>query len=185
MLLTAVFEGAAGFGVLAIWPSHLHHRLGLSLSLAGAVVALFGLGGMLYMVLARSIIRRLAQRTLAILGVCLLGLPALVVAYTPWWPLAAPACLLCGFGFFMFHNVMQLNAATMAPGARGTAVALFASAMYLGQSAGLAAAALLAERFGSAVIISAGGCLLMATGFAFALALQRHSSPSPEKPLPL
>ena len=29
VLLVALTEGAVGFGVMAIWPSHLHHELGL------------------------------------------------------------------------------------------------------------------------------------------------------------
>ncbi len=41
-------EGALVFGALAFVPSHLHERFQMSLSEAGAVVALFGLGGLLY-----------------------------------------------------------------------------------------------------------------------------------------
>ncbi|MEN9329746.1 MAG: hypothetical protein RLZZ484_934, partial [Pseudomonadota bacterium] len=32
VLITAFLEGAAGFGMMAIWASHMHHELGLSLS---------------------------------------------------------------------------------------------------------------------------------------------------------
>ena len=55
VLLVGFLEGAAGFGVMAIWASHLHRQLGLSLSASGAIVALFGLGGMLYMAVARHL----------------------------------------------------------------------------------------------------------------------------------
>jgi hypothetical protein len=40
ILLLAVIEGAVGFGLLAMWDSHLHHALDLSLSVSGAIVAL-------------------------------------------------------------------------------------------------------------------------------------------------
>ena len=176
VLLVAFVEGAAGFGVLAIWASHLHRELGLSLSASGAVVALFGLGGMLYMAVARHLIRRFGQKKLAMLGVCLLGLPSMVVAFTPYWQLTIVASLLAGFGFFMFHNTMQTNATQMAPGARGTAVSLFASALLLGQSAGVLLAASLIERIGSGVVIGLGGGLLMAAGFFFAQALNRREA---------
>lgn len=174
VLLVAFVEGAAGFGVLAIWASHLHRVLGLSLSAAGAIVALFGLGGMIYMVVARHLIRRLGQRGLALLGVCLVGLSALVLGFTPYWIFTIPASMLAGLGFFMFHNTMQINATQMTPAARGTAVSLFASALFLGQSVGVLLAASLVERIGSGAVIALGGGVLTAVGLFFAQALRRR-----------
>lgn len=174
VLLVAFVEGAAGFGVLAIWASHLHRVLGLSLSAAGAIVALFGLGGMIYMVVARHLIRRLGQRGLALLGVCIVGLSALVLGFTPYWIFTIPASMLAGLGFFMFHNTMQTNATQMTPAARGTAVSLFASALFLGQSVGVLLAASLVERIGSGAVIALGGGVLTAVGLFFAQALRRR-----------
>lgn len=174
VLLVAFVEGAAGFGVLAIWASHLHRVLGLSLSAAGAIVALFGLGGMIYMVVARHLIRRLGQRGLALLGVCLVGISALVLGFTPYWIFTIPASMLAGLGFFMFHNTMQTNATQMTPAARGTAVSLFASALFLGQSVGVLLAASLVERIGSGAVIALGGGVLTAVGLFFAQALRRR-----------
>ncbi len=171
VLVVAFIEGAVGFGVLAIWASHLHEALSLSLSTSGAIVALFGMGGMLYMAVARHMIARLGQRRLAMVGVCLLGLPSMVLAFTPFWVLTLPSSLLAGFGFFMFHNTMQTNATQMAPSARGTAVSLFASALFLGQSVGVVLAASLIGRIGSGPVIALGGGVLMLVGFAFARAL--------------
>lgn len=174
VLGVAFLEGAAGFGVLAIWASHLHQALGLSLSAAGAIVALFGLGGMLYMAVARYLIRRFGERGLVQLGVGVLGLSALVLAFTPhWWP-AMPASLLAGFGFFMFHNTMQANATQMAPAARGTAVSLFASALFLGQSVGVLLAAAFVAHIGSGAVIAVGGGVMVAAGVFFAQALQQR-----------
>ena len=109
VLIVALIEGASGFGVLAIWASHLHHELGLSLSAAGAVVALFGLGGMLYMAVARWLIPRLGEHGLARTGVTLLGLSSLVIAFTPvWWP-SVPASLLAGFFQELIHETFFLD----------------------------------------------------------------------------
>ncbi len=174
VLLVAFIEGAMGFGVLAMWASHLHRALGLSLSVAGAIVALFGLGGMLYMAVARPLIRRFGERGLAVLGVCMLGLAALLVAFSPYWPLTIPASLLGGLGFFMFHNTMQANATQMAPQARGTAVSLFAAALFMGQSVGALLAANLIERIGSAAVIALGGVVITLLGLFFARALRRR-----------
>jgi MFS transporter, YNFM family, putative membrane transport protein len=176
VLLVAMVEGAAGFGVLAIWASHLHRELGLSLTAAAAIVALFGLGGMCYMAVARHLIRRFGEQGLALLGGGLLGLSALVLGLTPYWVLTLPASLAAGFGFFMFHNTMQANATQMAPAARGTAVSLFALALFMGQSVGVLVAASLIERIGSGTVIVLGGGVLFVLGAVFALALRRRDA---------
>ncbi len=174
VLGVALVEGAVGFGVMAIWASHLHHALHLSLSVSGGIVALFGLGGMLYMAVARFLIRRLGERGLVRVGVGLLAGCALVLAYTPHWAPTVPASLLAGFGFFMFHNTMQLNATQMAPATRGTAVSLFASSLFLGQSIGVLLAAALVGWLGSAAVIAGGALCLLVAGYVFAHALQQR-----------
>jgi MFS transporter, YNFM family, putative membrane transport protein len=176
VLVVAFIEGATGFGVLAVWASHLHDALDLSLTSAGAIVALFGLGGVAYMATARYLIRRLGQPGLTRLGAGLVAVAALVVAFTPYWPLALPACLAGGFGFFMLHNTLQANAAQMAPTARGTAVSLFAAALFLGQSVGVFFAAKLIDQLGSATVVAAGGLGVLAVGVYFSVALNRRES---------
>lgn len=176
VLLMALVEGAVGFGVLAIWASHLHRSLGLSLSLAGAIVALFGLGGVMYMAVGRHMIRRFGQQKLVLLGGLLVGVCALVLAFTPHWLPAVPASLLAGFGFFMFHNTMQANATQMAPGARGTAVSLFASSLFLGQSVGVVVAASLIAQIGTGAVVALGGAVMAAEGVFFAWALRRRDA---------
>ena len=176
VLAVAFFEGATGFGVLAVWASHLHNALGLSLTSAGTIVALFGLGGVAYMATARYLITPLGQAGLTKLGAGMVGLAALVVAFTPYWVLALPACLMGGFGFFMLHNTLQANAAQMAPTARGTAVSLFAASLFLGQSVGVFFAAKLIDRVGSAAVVAAGGLLVLAVGFYFSAALGKREA---------
>jgi YNFM family putative membrane transporter len=174
ILLLALVEGAAGFGVLAMWASHLHRSLGLSLSMSGAIVALFGLGGMLYMAVGRHLIRRFGQQGLVLFGGGMVGVSAMVLAYTPHWGPAIAASLLAGFGFFMFHNTMQANATQMAPHARGTAVSLFSSFLFLGQSIGVVLAASLIERIGTGAVIALGGGVMAVVGLVFSWALQRR-----------
>jgi predicted MFS family arabinose efflux permease len=96
-------------------------------------------------------------------------------SFTPvWWP-TLPASLLAGFGFFMFHNTMQVNATQMAPAARGTAVSLFASALFMGQSIGVLLAAGLVGLLGSTAVIAGGSAVLVAVGLYFAQALRRRA----------
>lgn len=174
VLLVAFAEGAAGFGVLAMWASHLQRGIGMSASGSGAVVAVFGLGGMLYMATARQLIARLGQHGLSQAGGVLMGACALVVAFSPLWHPIVPASLLAGFGFFMFHNTMQANATQMAPGARGTAVSLFSASLFMGQSAGALLAASLIAWLGSRTVVTAGGIAMILLGLWFGAALRRR-----------
>ncbi len=174
LLLIAFAEGAAGFGVLAMWASHLQRGIGMSVSGSGAVVALFGLGGMAYMATAPRLIARLGQPGLSQAGGALMGLCALVVALAPAWPPIVPASLLAGFGFFMFHNTMQANATQMAPGARGTAVSLFSAFLFMGQSAGALLAASLITWVGSRAVVGSGGIVMILLGLLFGAALRRR-----------
>ena len=48
----------------------------------------------------------------------------------------------------MFHNTLQTIATQMTPEARGTAVSIFSSALYLGQTAGVAVGAFVIDRAG-------------------------------------
>ena len=176
VLMMAVVEGAVGFGVLAIWASHLHTALNLSLSMSGAIVALFGLGGMGYMAVGRTLIRRLGQQRMVLVGGALVGVCALVLACARHWAPAVPASFLAGFGFFMFHNTMQASATQMAPHARGTAVSLFASCLFLGQSAGVVLAAELIERIGTGAVVALGGICMALEGVFFAWALGRRAA---------
>ncbi len=176
ILLIATIEGAAGFGVLAIWASHLHSKLGLSLTLAGTVVALFGLGGVLFMLVGRHLILRFDQQRLVLAGAALVGVGACVLAYAPHWMVAVPASLLAGFGFFMFHNNIQTHATEMAPETRGMSVSLFAAFLFFGQSLGVVLAASLISRIGSSAVIALGGVVVALLGVVFAWALRRRAA---------
>jgi MFS transporter, YNFM family, putative membrane transport protein len=101
-----------------------------------------------------------------------LVLSVLVLGFSPHWGPTIPASLLGGFGFFMFHNTMQTNATQMAPAARGTAVSLFALALFMGQSVGVLLAAALVERIGSGTVMAVGGGVMFAVGVFFAHALR-------------
>ena len=60
-----------------------------------------------------------------------------MLAFQPTWWLAPIAVTAIGLGFYMFHNTLQTKATQMTPEARGTAVAIFSSALYFGQTAGV------------------------------------------------
>jgi len=176
VLVITCIEGALAFSALAFIPSHLHATFHLSMPAAGAVVALYGIGGLIYSRCARALLRRFGETGLAKLGGTSTGAAFATVAFAPSWPWALPACLVAGFGFYALHNTLQTNATQMAPAARGTAVSLFACVLFLGQSLGILFAAWVIDRFSSSVVFASSALGLFLLGYAFALLVgQRHT----------
>lgn len=168
----AFIEGALAFSALAFIPYHLHARLGVSLSAAGALVALYGVGGFAYSRWAGALLRRLGEAGLAKLGGVCMAIAFGAIALADSWMWAAPACLVAGFGFYALHNTLQTHATQMAPQARGIAMSLFVCALFFGQSAGILVAAWFVDRSSAAMIFagSALGLLFLAQSFASLIA---------------
>lgn len=145
VLMTVALEGAIAMAAFTFVPTYLHERFGLSLASAGSVMAFFGLGGLVYVVFAPWIIRRLGERGMVWVGGVGLGLSLACLAFAVDWRWSPAACLLGGLSFYMLHNTLQANATQMQPAMRGTAVSLFASSLFCGQSLGVVAAAWVAD----------------------------------------
>ena len=62
VLLTVFVEGILLFGALAFVPTHLHRVYGMPLTFAGAIVMLYGVGGLVYAALSPMLVRRWASR---------------------------------------------------------------------------------------------------------------------------
>lgn len=168
VLGTVVIEGALVYGGLAFVPTHLHAVHGLSLSGAGGLVMLFGLGGFVFAVRSKAMVKRLGEVGLVRSGALLMATTMIVIAITPVWWLAIPACFVFGLGFYMMHNTLQINATQMAPQRRGAAVAAFASCFFLGQSAGVAAGGALLTAIGTSPLLAAAGVGVGLIGERFA-----------------
>ena len=81
-----------------------------------------------------------------------------------------------GLGFYALHNTLQTNATQMTPQARGTAVAIFSSAIYLGQTIGVAAGAVVFDRFTAVPLFAGTAVALPALAFWFAAKLRWHGT---------
>lgn len=157
-------EGALMFGMLSFVPAWLGQRHGLGTGAAGSVLALYGVGGLLYSRIARRLLHAWGERGLATAGGAVLGAALLVLTWAPHWALAAPGCLLAGAGFYMIHTTLQTQATQMAPAQRGSAVALFACVLFLGQSAGVALVSTAVDRGFTPWAFSACALGLVAVG---------------------
>jgi predicted MFS family arabinose efflux permease len=102
----------------------------------GFVLGAFGIGGLLYAFTVRKLISALGVRRMCVAASALGAAAYIGLAVSSSWWQAAAAMLASGLAFYMLHNSLQTEATELAPSARGSAVALFASALFLGQGAG-------------------------------------------------
>ncbi|ABM93957.1 MFS transporter [Methylibium petroleiphilum] len=179
VVLGLVFlEGLFLFGPFAFIASHVHEAFQLSLSAAGALVMLFGLGGFAFAVSSGPLVRRLGEAGLARWGSLMMCGALVAVGFGPGWGWALAGCFVAGLGFYMVHNTLQVNATQMAPDRRGAAVAAFASCFFLGQSAGVALGGWLVGVIGPPGFLAIGavGLLLIGRAFVAGLALRSRAA---------
>jgi predicted MFS family arabinose efflux permease len=168
VLTVTGLEGAMAFGTLAFVPSQLVQHFHLSASLAGGLMALYGIGGLFYSQMARRWLGWFGERGLARLGSALVATGLLLLAWGQHPALAALGCMAAGLGFYMLHNTLQTQATQMAPHARGSAVTLFACLLFFGQSTGVLLVAQTVDHGGLewAYTVSALGMLALGTVIA-------------------
>jgi predicted MFS family arabinose efflux permease len=155
VLLSVFIEAGIFFGGFTYVAADLHGRFGLSFSVAGIVIAGYGVGSVLYAMSVHRLVE-FGERGLVLGGGIAVALGFVALAAVPYWELAPLACTLLGLGYYMVHNTLQTNATQMLPQSRATAVAAFSSMLFLGQSAGVALAAPIVDRAGAVpVFISA------------------------------
>jgi predicted MFS family arabinose efflux permease len=174
VILAAFIEAAIGWGAFAYVGADLHLRFGLSFTAVGLIVGTFGIGGLLYAATVQQLVDLLGQAGLAIFGGVLLAIAYLVLAIGAAWWLAPFAVTAIGLGFYALHNTLQTNATQMTPQARATGVAIFSSAIYLGQMLGVAAGALVFDRFTAVPLFVVTAVTLPALAFWFARELRRR-----------
>lgn len=136
IVIAALVDGAVLFGPTPFLGAFLHEVHGLSYGEVGLVLALIGVSGFAYTRLATRLVAALGERGLVSIGGGVIAASFAIMGLVPSWPWAAALIGLLGGAFFMLHGTLQARATEAAPEARGTAVALFAMALFLGQSLG-------------------------------------------------
>lgn len=176
VLAAALAEGIFLLGTLAYLPAFLHHRFGIALSTAGAYIAMYALGGLVYALSARQIVRRFGERRMVRAGGIVMGAGFVAWYLAPAAWLAAPIALAVGFGTYLYHNTLQTNATQMMPAVRGTAVALFAFCLFFGQAIGVSFAGWAFDHVGAAPLLLVPALGLPLAGWGFARAMHRRAS---------
>jgi predicted MFS family arabinose efflux permease len=164
-------EGVFIFGALAFVAVYLQRRFAIGPGLAGTLVAMYAAGGVIYALLARRAVRRLGERGLVTLGGSALVLGYVTLAFAPSAALATLGIAAVGAGFYMLHTTVQIHVTHVAPAERGSAVALFATFLFLGQASGVWLAARVLDAAGMAPVFlaAAAGLAVLAVLFRYFL----------------
>ena len=175
VLASAFTEGVFLLGPMSYLPAYLHQRYQVTLTTASALLALYAVGGLVYALTARPIVRRFGERRMALVGGVLMGAGFLAWRVSPVWQLSGPIALLVGFGTYLYHNTLQIHATQMAPAVRGTSMALFAFCLFVGQALGVTLAGFLFDHVGATPVLLFPAVALPLAAWAFARALKQRA----------
>jgi len=124
------------FGLFPYMTTILHAQDETRATIAGIIIAAFGIGAIVYSVVVRHLLTLMSDRGLMVSGGAIVALCLLLVPFHPPWPVLAVNFLIMGVAFFMLHGGIQVYATELAPAARGSAMALHSSSFFLGMATG-------------------------------------------------
>jgi len=174
----AVFvEAIFLFGVFPYTATMLHTEGVTSASIAGIVIAGFGVGGIIYTVSVSWLLAYIGEKRLMAGGGMVMAFCLIVIALRAPWPVEFVNFILLGFGFYMLHGCIQVYVTELAPSARGSAMAGHSFFFFLGQAAGPVVYGLgLSSGIGIIPVLLTGAVMLTVTGWTCALQLHRQAS---------
>jgi predicted MFS family arabinose efflux permease len=174
VMLTVFLEGGLFYGAFAYTGAWLKERFDLSYLLIGALLAGFGVGGVIYSVMVRRLLARFGETGFVRIGAGLMLACFNILPLLSSWQATIPVFVAAGFGFYMFHNTLQTKATEMAPRARGTAIAVFAFSLFMGQASGVAACGVLIRLLHYEWTFVSMGIALAVLGWWFAGRVGKH-----------
>jgi predicted MFS family arabinose efflux permease len=171
----AVFlEGVFLFGVFPYMAEFLRTEGQSRASIAGIVIAGFGIGGVIYTFMIGWLLEHFRERQLMAAGGMVMGFCLVVIALRMPWPVEFANFMLLGFGFYLLHGCIQVYVTELAPAARASATAGHSMFFFLGHAAGPVVYGLGLSGVGAAPVLLVGAAVLAATGWICALRL-KHS----------
>jgi predicted MFS family arabinose efflux permease len=130
--LTVAFEALFLFGIFPYVAVLLLAGGEPRASIAGFVVAAFAVGGMVYSLSVRQLLRLLGQKNIMMTGGAIAAVGLVVVGFGPSWPVQAIAFAAMGCGFYMLHASIQVYVTELAPATRSSAVAFHTFSFFIG-----------------------------------------------------
>jgi predicted MFS family arabinose efflux permease len=176
---TVFLEGMLVFGLFPYVALLLFTRGETRSSIAGLVIAGFGIGGLLYTLAVKSLLGRFGERGLMIDGGVFMGLGLFVVGLQFGWQVEFAMFLMMGYAFYMLHGAIQVHVTELAPAARGSAMALHSSFFFFGQAAGPVVYGFGFSQVGVTPMLTVGALIIVAAGFVCAHKLRFAPAASP------
>jgi MFS transporter, DHA1 family, inner membrane transport protein len=178
----AVFvEGCCVLGLFPFVASFLFERGETKLSVAGAVIAGFAVGGLFYTLTISRFLRRLGVNGMMIAGATLVASQLAVVAFGPGATAQALSLLFMGWGFYMIHGCLQVFASELSAEARATALSLHSFFFFMGQTLGPIAYGFGIQHAGKAPTLLTAASIMVVLGFVCARLL-RQTRPTDARP---
>ncbi|TMR20639.1 MFS transporter, partial [Nonomuraea zeae] len=179
----AFVEGAILLGAMPFLAPALEHT-GLDTAVAGLAITAYGLGLWLLSKLVKRLSGRWPTPLLMVVGGAQLCAGFALAAVHVSLATVAVTALLLGGGWSFLHSSLQTWATAVVPEARGTTIAFFASALFVGSAVASWAAGPLAEqgRYGLLFWLAAGAAIPL-TAVA-ALTRRRYGALRAESPQP-
>jgi predicted MFS family arabinose efflux permease len=148
-------EGLVATSTVGYLGAFLYERDKLSYATIGALLTLNGVSSMLTARIVGRLVIRLGERGMVVTGGMMIVVAYAVLGLRPmplWFPLGM---LVGGSGFVIAHSTLQTNATELVPSLRGTAVAIFAFALFLGGGLGTWIAGLMIDQYGFSMTLAA------------------------------
>jgi predicted MFS family arabinose efflux permease len=176
----AVFvEAVFLFGVFPYMATMLRTEGVSSASIAGVVIAGFGIGGIIYTFTVSWMLNHLGEKRMMAGGGMVMAFSLIVIALRAPWPVEFINFMVLGFGFYMLHGCIQVYVTELAPTARASATAGHSSFFFIGQAVGPVVYGLgLSSGAGIVPVLVGGAVMLTATGWICALRLRREPATS-------
>ncbi|MEV0386127.1 MFS transporter [Nonomuraea sp. NPDC050643] len=179
----AFTEGAIMLGALPFLPTALQHA-GVAAAVAGLAVTAYGLGLWAVAKLVKRLSGTWPPPLLMAVGGAQLCAGFAIVAVHVGVPTVAVTALLLGGGWSFLHSSLQTWATSVVPEARGTTIAFFACALFVGSAVASWAAGPLADqgRYGLLFGLAAGAVLPLTV--VAVVARRRYAALHAERPDP-
>ena len=173
VLVSVFIEMVLFYGAFSLLGAMLKARFDLPYTIIGALLAGFGIGGLIYTSAVRWMLARLGQRGCVIAGGFIGATCYLAILATPVWPVVGICTIGLGFAFYAMHNTLQTKATEMAPQSRATGMSLFSMAWAAGQAVGAGLMGAGASAFGYAPMIAGFAIAYAALGVGLRARLDR------------
>jgi predicted MFS family arabinose efflux permease len=167
------FEALFLFGLFPHMAALLRESGEPRASIAGIVLAGFGVGAIIYTFAVGWLLSRVGESRLMLGGGLIMAFCYVLISLRLPWQAEFAVFVLMGFGMYWLHGCIQVYATELAPAARGSAMALHSAFFFFGQAAGPVAYGAGFAYLGTTAMLLAAAIVIALVGYVCSLKLKR------------